>query len=64
MAQRLEDYYHVGNDFLTNRADTISAEKLVEKIRMGDNKQIKEIKQKQWLSPENPALWTGDFDDD
>ena len=60
---RLEEFYHKGNE-LTTRTDVKEAEKIVEKLKMGTGDQVKELRQRQYLQPENPLLWNGEFDDD
>ncbi len=64
---RLEAYYHDGNtdEQATNRKDVANAERLTERIkdRMGNDEKIKEIRQKNWLNPNNPHLWDGDTED-
>ncbi len=64
---RLEAYYHDGNtdSQATNRKEVANATNLTERIRnrMGNNEQIKEIRQKNWLNPNNPHLWSGDTED-
>lgn len=64
---RLEAYYHDGNtdSQASTRKDVKNAENLTERIRgrMGNNEQIKEIRQENWLNPNNPHLWDGDTED-
>jgi len=63
MAQRLEEYYHDGNE-LMNRKDVSSVEALIKRTKMGTSEQIKDARQQQHMSVDNPELWTGDFDND
>jgi hypothetical protein len=64
---RLEAYYHDGNtgQESTVRKDVTAATNLTENIRnrMGNNEQIKEVRQRLWLNENNPHLWDGDIDD-